>query len=457
MNKGNSNKTLSFGVTYGYGLGEFGYNFFITFLAYYLMVFLTNIAGFTTALAATIYTCTNIIKWVTMPMAGTIIDAKQLKGGKYRPWLIIGAALMVIGGTVCFTKIMEPGVAYAVVYLIFFFICYLGYGLMWVSYRGLMDPMCSTPEDKVSLSTASAAMGALARIFYVFGAVGIVNMVANATGSQATGYSVVGGLFTVIILLCMIAVSAITKKYDNAEKQAVAAQKQAKAKLSGKVILDNIANKPMIVFIISMLFRISVVAIVPTLLVYYVNLYLGDPTIITGYMMATYFIGFIGAMFVQPITNKFGKKPTFIVSTLFSAVCLIAAKFITAKVGFIVIMCVWQFTGIFASALVPAFMADVAEYGMLTKGGAAAGVVYSIGGIVTQLGAFLGGVIASFGMVAVGFDAAAPTAESIQGIANLMTFGSAAVSVVAALVFILYPLTEKYMADLRAANAPKAE
>ena len=247
------------------------------------------------------------------------------------------------------------------------------------------------------------------------------------------------------------------RSQEGEEKQAAARVAQPKVKLSGKMIIDTIANKPMLVYSLAMLFRISVVAIVPTLLVYYVNLYLGNPGLIQVYMMATYFIGFIGAMFVKPITNKLGKKPTFIGTTIVSAAILIVARFVKVDMAFVAMMSLWQFTGIFASALVPAFMADIAEFAALTKGGQAAGLVYSVGGLVTQFGSFLGGIIASFGMVVVGFDAAAPTPASITGVANLMTFGAAAVSVLSAVIFIAYPLTDKYMADLRAEKAAKAE
>lgn len=429
-------------------MGEFGYNFFITFAAYYLSFFLTNVAGFPMVLAATMITLTNVIKWVTMPIAGTIIDAKKIKGGKYRPWMVVGSCLMLVGGTLCFTKLPMPAnVGYSVVYLLLFALCYIGYGLMWVSYRALMGPMSKNPQDKVALSTASSQMGAVARIFFAFGAVNLVGMFA----SEATGYSVVTLLFNAIMVICMVIVARATKRYDNdlLNAQAQTVQQGAKQKLTGKEIWNNLSSRPMLVFILSMLFRISVVAIVPTLLVYYMTFVINDYESITIYMMVTYIVQVIGASFVRVITNKFGKKQTFIWSTVISAIFLILARFVTTTVPFIILMSLWQFTGIFAAALVPAFMADIAEYGQLTKGSKAAGFAYSMGGLVTQVGAVLGAAIAGYGMVVVGFDAAAPTPAGIAGMASLMTYASAGVSIISAILFILYPLTDKYLAKLR--------
>ncbi|MBR2789337.1 MAG: hypothetical protein IKD70_01790, partial [Eggerthellaceae bacterium] len=52
--------TLSLGLRYGYGLGEFGMNFLLTFITYYLTFFLTNIAGLSMAVAATVTTVTTV-------------------------------------------------------------------------------------------------------------------------------------------------------------------------------------------------------------------------------------------------------------------------------------------------------------------------------------------------------------------------------------------------------------
>ena len=183
---------------------------------------------------------------------------------------------------------------------------------------------------------------------------------------------------------------------------------------------------------------------------------IGDPDGITIYMAVTYFVQFIGASFVRAITNRFGKKPTFIWTTIISAVFLLLIKVIPSNTTtFIILMSCWQFTGIFAAALVPAFMSDIAEYGALTKGSKAAGFAFSIGGIVTQVGAVVGAAIAAFGMVAVGFDAAAPTPAGINGLSNLMVYAAAAVSVISAILFFLYPLTDSYMQNLREQKAAK--
>lgn len=93
--------TLSFGLRYGYGLGEFGLNFLLTYITYYLTFYLTNVAGLSMTLAATVTTATTVIKVFGMPIAGTLIDSIKLKGSKFRGWMVLGGVLYFVGAPCC--------------------------------------------------------------------------------------------------------------------------------------------------------------------------------------------------------------------------------------------------------------------------------------------------------------------------------------------------------------------
>ena len=83
--------------------------------------------------------------------------------------------------------------------------------------------------------------------------------------------------------------------------------------------------------------------------------------------------------------------------------------------------------------------------------------LFSIGGMAIQISSVVGAALASFGLVLVGFDPAAVTPEGIAGLKGLYIYGMGGLSLVSAFLFLLYPLTEKYMEELRAKNAAKAE
>lgn len=451
---------LSLALRYGYGLGEFGMNFLLTYVTYYLTFFLTNVAGLSMALAATVTTATTVIKVFGMPVAGILTDAIKFKGSKFRGWMIAGGLLYAVGGTLMFTKFNTAPTLTAVLFCIFFAVYWVGYSASWTAFRAMMDLICTNPMDKVGLTAAASQEGTIARVIFSSISAMILAGFTAADGSVgATGYMVVNLVFGLISVVCFIIVSTICKKYDNVPAVAgEGGKKPAAPKMSGKDVIDTVKTRPMLIFILCAIFRCAVLTVMGTLLAYYLGYVLGNPGLAQIYMLLVYAISFFGAMLVQPLAKKIGKRPTFVWTTLASAVCMFALALTgTSSVAFIVLMCLFQFFGIFSSTLIPVCMADIGEYNAITQGAKARGLVFSIGGMAIQISSVVGAALASFGLVLVGFDPAAVTPEGIAGLRGLYIYGMGGLSLVSAALFLLYPLTEKYMEDLRAKNAAKAE
>ena len=447
---------LSLALRYGYGLGEFGMNFLLTYVTYYLTFFLTNVAGLSMALAATVTTATTVIKVFGMPVAGILTDAIKFKGSKFRGWMIAGGLLYAIGGTLMFTKFNTAPTLTAVLFCIFFAVYWVGYSASWTAFRAMMDLICTNPMDKVGLTAAASQEGTIARVIFSSISAMILAGFTAADGSVgATGYMVVNLVFGLISVVCFIIVSTICKKYDNVPAVAgEGGKKPAAPKMDPKDFINTIKTRPMLIFILCAIFRCAVLTVMGTLLAYYLQFVLGDGSIAQIYMMLVYAISFFGAMLVQPVAKKLGKRPTFVWTTVASAICVFALAFTgTSAVAFIVLMCLFQFFGIFSSTLIPVCMADIGEYNALTVGAKSRGLVFSIGGMAIQLSSVVGAALASFGMVLVGFDVAAVTEAGIAGLRGLYIYGLGGLSLVSALLFLLYPLTEKYMEDLRAKHA----
>ncbi len=453
--------SLSLGLRYGYGLGEFGLNFLITFVTYYLTFFLTNIVGLSMAVAAVVTTTTTVIKVFGMPIAGVLIDTVRLKRSRFRGWMIIGSVLYFAGGTLLFAYFNLPPSAYAVLFCVFFFVYWLGYSLAWSSFRALMDPICaSNPLDKVGLTAAASQEGVIARVLFSFIASAVLGLF---TGNVAAGYTAVNALFGLIAIVCLLIVSVVVKPFDiitagysDAEvAQATDKMKtSARPRMSGRDFWNTIKTKPKIIFVICVIFRCAVQTIYSTLLVYYLTYVIGRGDLTSVYMMIAYAVSFFGALLVQPVASRLGKRMTFVVTTLASAAVLLLLLVTgDSPVWFIAIMAVFHLLSILGVTLISPCMADIGEYTAYVNGSQAKGFTFSIGGMAIQLASVIGAAVASFGMVAVGFDVQAVTAEGILGLRNLYIYGVVIVSVISALLFLFYPLTEDKMAELRAAAA----
>ena len=464
--------TLSLRMQYGYGLAEFGINFLLTFVTYYLSFFLTNIALLPTAIAATVVTATTVIKCVTMPIAGVMIDKVQFKNSRFRLWALIGSIVFFIGGSLMFTDLHLSVEAYAVVFTIFFFVYWLGYSIAWVAHRALMDPLSKTPADKLALTSASAQMGAIARVVYMIAASAILGLFSATEVSS--GYTAIAIVFGSIAVAGYVAVYFITKNKDNAEAMraanATACEDTSQAnneqsrddtkqsKLSARDMFVTLKNKPMVVFFVSMVLRCAVLTLDGVLIVYYINYVIGDPSLVTLYMTLVFLVAFLGALIVKPIANRIGKRTTFIIGSLLSVLSMLALLVTkTNAPAFIALMAAFHFLSIICSTLVPAFIADIAEYSSIRYGSRARAFAFSIGGLSIQVASVLGSIIAAFGLVAIGFDASNVTPDVVERLSQLFIYGVSIPTLVASVLFFAYPLTEKYMEDLRAQNNTEAK
>ena len=461
--------SLSFGLRYGYGLGEFGFNFLLTFITFYLTPYLTNVMGLSMALAATISTATTVIKLFGMPIAGALSEGAKLKGSTFRGWMFIGSIIFAAGGTLLFTSFGGSEGAKAIYFCVMFFIYWLGYCIMWTNHRGLMTKLSANPVDRVGVTAASSQLGTIARVIFSFIAAAVMGMFAVTEGGVAgagtafnvkpVAWTATNLVFGIICVICFVIVSAVTKKYDSTPAAVAGQPKQAAPKMSAADI-KNTFTRPMIIFIICAVFRVAILSVMGGLLNYYVMYVVGDPSILQPYMLLTYAISFLGALLVTPLTKKIGKRNVFIYTTLASALCVFALLVLPEKSGtaFTACMCGFQFLGVFSSTLIPVCMADIGEYNAITKGAKAQGLTFSIGGLALQLAAVFGTALATYGCVAIGFDPAAGLIP-VAALKSLYIWGLGGLSVVSGLLFFIYPLTEEYMAKLKeekAAQAPQA-
>ena len=115
-------------LTYGLG-GMFPLGFVLCVAGYYLNIFMTDVAGFTAALAAVLYTAIQIIKMVTMAMSGAIVDKYEIKGGKYRTWILISGIVLGISFPLCFLYLDLPVKTYVVIFVLFYVLQSLSYNV----------------------------------------------------------------------------------------------------------------------------------------------------------------------------------------------------------------------------------------------------------------------------------------------------------------------------------------
>lgn len=429
---------------YGYGMGEFGFTFFLFFIAYHLMYFMTDVLKMPTAVAAVTYTTIQWFEGFTMMMAGIIIDRVHIKWGHYRPWMLGGAVLCLIG---TFLFFLDPNLSVtgSIIYFsVFYFLAYAGYNLMWVSYRSIVGPLSFTSKDNVSLTTSSAQMGSLAGIIFSF----LGSKVLYSFADIKTGYLFCAALVGTLMVSGMLISSAVCKKYDNFQTQLAYSRKQ---QLSLVQILKSV-NKPVAILFLAVAFRESISTLLPSLLVYYFTYVMGDAGLLSIYMLVVSFSTLLGQFFAESAARKFGKQKMYITSCCISVVAIMSINFVgTNVIAFMVLMAINSFSNIFSGTMIPAFMNEIADYNAYKKGLFTRSFVISLGGTAIRMASIIGGAMASFGISFLGYEAGmSSTPEFCANLTKLMTFGSAFCIGIAGIVFLFYPLKRKVMDEVYA-------
>ncbi len=415
----------------GYALGEFSFTFFLFFVAYYLMIYLTDVLQLSTAVAATVYTLVQWFEAITMLSAGIQIDRSQPKGGKFRPWLIRGSVIMFLGMVIFFTAFPLQAAWKTVIFTLFYLVAYVGYNLMWVAYRTLLGPLSRNAQDAVSLTSTAAQMGSLAGLIFSFIAVRLL----NGFSTPQMGYTVSAMTYGGIAVAAMLFVSRLVKPFDNGENQA---QTKASQAVSYRQ-MRQVFSKPMAAFLGAVTFREASSTIIPTLMAFFLSYVLHDGTLMTRYLTIVTVMGLIGHFFVRYFTGIVGKKQLFLMASSLDCICIALVKpFGTTPEGFLILMAVHSFLTICSGGMLPAFMSEIADYNEYTHGVSARAFTSSMGGTALRFAQIVGGGIASYGLAAVGYrNGAFVTVKMAESITNLMVFGSIAVTL-AGIVFMLF-------------------
>ena len=163
----------------------------------------------------------------------------------------------------------------------------------------------------------------------------------------------------------------------------------------------------------------------------------------------------IGVALAVPLSMKFGKKPTYILS-LIALVGFSVLFFFLPNNGFgwwmmmllqiIISIC----TGII-SPLVWSMYADVADYAELKDGSASTGLIFSSGSMAQKFGGAIAGWAVMALLAAFGYntaEGAVQTPEALDGLKYLMSFIPAGIAAVSILILMVYPLDKKRMESI---------
>jgi len=96
-------KPLGFKEYFVYGLGNFASQLSWTMVGTYLSLFYTDVFGLTPMAVSLLMLVAKVWDGINDPMMGTLMERTHTKWGRFRPYIFIGAPLLVVFTVLTFT------------------------------------------------------------------------------------------------------------------------------------------------------------------------------------------------------------------------------------------------------------------------------------------------------------------------------------------------------------------
>lgn len=437
----------------GYGMGDMSSSMFWKIFSYYLPIFYSDIFQLTLAQTATLMFVTRFWDTVSDPMMGVVADRTETRWGKYRPYLLWFAAPFAIAGVLLFTTPdwdNQGRLIYAYITYILMMTVYTGIN---VPYASMLGVMTADSQEKTVFSSYRMFFAYGGSFIALFAWEPLVNLFSSSF-SLSTPDSWQGAMIVIAIVCFCLFIGSFLLTREH-------------VKVKGGAGLGNdfkhlLKNAPWWIITAGALCTNLFNTVRGATVAYYFKYYIGENAHISlGTLEFLFFAGLflavgevcnmVGVVSAVPLSKRFGKKTTFIVSALAMAVLSVLFFYVPMSNGGFMTMLLLQilislFTGI-VSPLVWSMYADVADYSTVQNGTSSTALIFSSGSMAQKFGGAIAGsavllLFDAFGLVP---NAASQTDTALLGMRLTMSYIPAAIAIIMALVIWIYPLTTSRM------------
>ena len=439
-----------------YSFGDFASSMFWKLFSSFLRFFYTDVFGISAGAVGTMFLVTRIWDAANDPMMGVICDRTETKWGKFRPYLIFVAIPFAIIGILTFTTpdLSESGkLVYAYVTYTLMMMVYTAVN---VPYSSLMGVMSNDPNERTTLASWRF-IGAFSGGFFVTATANYFVEYFSAAGNEANGYQYTIAIYAILAAVLFVLTFAGTK-----ERLRPPHDKKPRLK---EDIKDIAKNGPWFIMLGAGISVLIFNALRDGSILYYFKYFIkdqqinifgytyeaGQATLASAYMSIWLGTNILGVILAKPVSGKIGKKNTFLLSAVSSAILSFILFFLTPnQIELIFLLNI--FIGISAGIVLPliwSMYADIADYSEWKTGRRATGLIFSSSSMSQKFGWTLGGAISGWLLAAFGFEAnVEQTGDSLLGIRLMISVIAGVGALMSAAFMFFYPLDESRMSDI---------
>ncbi len=449
---------LRYSEKLAYACGDFASSMFWKLFSMFLLFFYTDVFGITAAAVGTMFLVTRVWDAINDPMMGIIADRTHTRWGKFRPYLLFVAVPFAIIGVLTFTvpdlsangKLIYAYATYTLMMMV--------YTAVNVPYASLMGVMTADSSERTSLASFRFIGAFTGGLFVTATANYLVEYFGKGdSASAASGYQWTVAVYAVLAAAFFILTFAGTR-----ERLKPMQEEQAPMKDD---LRDMLRNKPWFIMLGAAISVLIFNSLRDGSILFYFKYYVGDQTIdffgksypFTQGELASYYMSIwlatniAGVLLARPISSRIGKKKTFLVSVLLSALLSFVLYFLQPnqlELMFLLNVLI----GISAGIVLPiiwSMYADISDYSEWKTGRRATGLIFSSSSMSQKFGWTLGGALSGWLLAAYGFKANVVQSESaLLGIRLMMSVFAGAGALLAAAFIYFYQLDERFMEQI---------
>ena len=453
----------------GYGLGDMASSMFWKIFGMYLLFFYTKVFGISPAAVGTMLLVTRFYDAITDPLMGIIADRTNTRWGKYRPYLLWFAIPFAFIGVLTFYTPDFSTTGRLVYAYITYMLMMTVYTIVNVPYASLLGVMSSDPKERNTLSSYRmffAFIGSFITFMLLQPLVDFFNgkfnpqpeamkvLTDNASISEdpigwTWAVAVIGIICAFLFFLCF--------KWTRERVKPVNEQQDTSIKKDLKNLLK---NYPWWILMVSGIAALLFNAIRDGVALFYFADYIqvNYKTPYFGWTLATIYLlvgqaaNMVGVALAAPLSNRFGKKKTYMIAMVGTAVFSVFFFRLTPdQIGLILTLQI--LISICAGYVLPllwSMYADIVDHQELKTGRRATGLIFSSSSMSQKMGWALGAALTGWLLAWFGYnqDVTIQSEQAIYGVRLMMSWLPAISCVLAVIGMAFYPLSEKKVKEI---------
>jgi len=427
-----------------YGVAGFGQNMLFTFVSTFMLVYLYEGVGFSTAGIATltiILTFTKIWDAVNDLIMGVVVDHTRTRWGKLRPYILFTAGPIALL-TILMFAVPDMKERYQLVYIAVLYILWdMAYTMCDVPYWGLTGALSSDTKERTGLISLARTTGTIALALITLLGPQLARWLSFSDEITTSGWTYAAAIISIL------GMGLFTLAFFNTRERIVYNPEKTSIKQSINTIFH---NKPLILILTGTIlgFGRSIVQVGGAVVAVIV---FGDEGIFT-ILGAAIIIGIAISTIATPLVlKKISKKTLVIASNSISFVVYILMYFLgynSLITVFTMILMSGLMTGFFTVSQT-AMIADSVDYIEYKTGERNEGVCFSGLTFVGKLMGAIATMVFGIAVATLGYSKGADITPFMKnGIYFTITIIPAISCLLGIIPFLFYNLSEKSLAEM---------